>query len=514
MLAGLKTSQLALPTAEAVEADVCIIVEGCYPYVPGGVSSWIDWLLRAQPDLEFSVVAIVPNAERRQPRYSLPDNVKGFSEIVLHKPFSVHWSASWARERPCTELADALIALTTGGGASELGRLIELVNGGGLSFSALLNSRLAWDVICRMYEAIMPQASFLHFYWAWRTLFGGLFATLKAPLPKASIYHTISTGYAGMLAARATLETGRPAIVTEHGIYTNERRIEILTAEWIIDSVDKGLMLNDDRIDLRDLWMRAFDAYARACYDACSAITTICHDNQRLQINLGAQREKLKVIANGIKFEQFEQLPRATSDMRPTVALIGRVVPIKDIKTFIAAVADLRDRIPNLRALVLGPTDEDPAYYQECAELVRELGLHETLIFTGNVKLTDYLPQVHVVVLSSLSEGQPLVLLEAGAAGVPCVATDVGSCREIVEGTGERPALGPGGVVTKLVAPDQIAAAVFRLLQDEALRRKMGDTMCLRVKRYYHSERARREYAELYHQHLSAASRRPAEASD
>ena len=89
----------------------------------------------------------------------------------------------------------------------------------------------------------MPHESFLHFFWAWRALFGGLVATLSFPLPPARVYHTVSTGYAGLLAARAAVETGRPALITEHGIYTNERRIEILQADWIVDTVDKGFAI-------------------------------------------------------------------------------------------------------------------------------------------------------------------------------------------------------------------------------------------------------------------------------
>ena len=240
---------------------------------------------------------------------------------------------------------------------------------------------------------------------------------------------------------------------------------------------------------------------------------TLYRDNQRLQMDLGAKGEKLKVIANGIEVERFNGLPRATCDMRPTMALIGRVVPIKDVKTFISAAADLRGRIPHLRALVLGPTDEDPAYFKECTELACELGLQETLIFTGNVNLVDYLPQIHVVVLTSLSEAQPLVLLEAGAAGIPCVTTDVGSCREILEGIGEQPALGPGGMVTHLVAPKQIADAVCGLLQDELLRRRLGHALCERVRRHYGSDRARREYSMLYRQFRTAPPRPPAARS-
>jgi glycosyltransferase involved in cell wall biosynthesis len=493
--------------AYAAEADVCLIVEGCYPYVPGGVSSWIDWLLRTQPDTRFSIVAIVARAEARKPRYTFPDNVRGFSEIILHQPMTHRRWGGRPRAAFADQLAEALIALTLGGGADELAHIIRLLdaNARNLTAADLLNSRLAWDVVCRMYGTIMPQASFLHFYWAWRALFGGLFAILKAPLPKARTYHTISTGYAGLLAARAALETGRPALITEHGIYTNERRIEILMAEWIADTIEKGLAIADDRIDLRDVWMKAFDAYARACYDTCQAITTLYEANQRLQVSLGAKRERLKVIANGIEVAKLETLPRAGDDLPPTMALIGRVVPIKDVKTFLLAVAEVHSEIANLRALVLGPTDEDPSYFEECTALVRELGLDKALTFTGNVKLAEYLPKIHVVVLTSLSEAQPLVILEAGAAGIPCVTTDVGSCREMLEGAStESPPLGAGGFVTNLVAPKQIAAAVSKLLRDHALRRTYGETLRQRVRRYYGSDRARQGYLELYRQHCTS----------
>ena len=126
-----------------------------------------------------------------------------------------------------------------------------------------------------MYDAVMPHASFLQFYWAWRALFGGLFSASKFSVPDASAYHCISTGYAGLVAARATLETGRPAALTEHEICTNERRIEILMAEWIADTVEKGLAFDDARTDIRDLSIQVFEAYARITYQACTSITTL-----------------------------------------------------------------------------------------------------------------------------------------------------------------------------------------------------------------------------------------------
>lgn len=496
----------AAAPAPAPEADVCLIVEGCYPYIAGGVSTWIDWLIRGHPHLTFSVVAIVAGAEPRQSRYRFPPNLVHVADLQLHTHVGARrW---WDRGRETQDagpLANALTGLLLGGGLREFSEAVGIVNDpkAGLALSDLLASRLSWDVVSRMYGTIMPHASFLHFFWAWRALFGGLFATLKAPVPPARIYHTISTGYAGLLAARTALETGRPALITEHGIYTNERRIEILMAEWIHDTVDKGLSLRDDRIDLRDIWIHAFEAYARVCYQACSRITTLYEDNQRLQLALGAERELLAVIPNGIEIGKFENLPLAPAGDPPTMALIGRVVPIKDVKTFIAAVAGVKTELPALRALIMGPTSEDEGYHAECATLIRELGLEDTVVFTGPVNLVEHLPKVHVVVLTSLSEAQPLVLLEAGAAGIPCVATDVGSCREIVEGrSDETPKLGPGGIVTELVNPRQTAHAVCRLLGDPETLRRYGEAMRARVRRYYSSSDALHAYGALYEHHF------------
>jgi polysaccharide biosynthesis protein PelF len=484
------------------KADICLIVEGCYPYISGGVSSWIDWLMRAQDQYSFAVISVVSGPEPRQSRYEFPANLISFSELVLQPGADAQKPVTRsARPAQGEELAQLLTGLVRGGGLAEYSRLVEITAHGSQapSLHDLMTSRLAFDVVRRMYDAIMPHASFLQFYWAWRALFGGLFAILKSELPRASTYHAISTGYAGLLAARAALETGRPAAVTEHGIYTNERRIEILMADWISDSVEKGLALDDPRTDLRDLWIKVFEGYARICYQACNRITTLYGNNQELQLALGADPARLKVIANGIALSRFETLPVAPAEAQPTMALIGRVVPIKDVKTFIAAAALVREKIPRLRALVMGPVDEDPAYFKECRQLVAELALEDCLVFTGGVRITELMPSVHVVVLTSLSEAQPLVLLEAGAAGIPCVATDVGACREIIEGArAEEVDPQPGGFVTDLVAPDQIADSVCRLLADDGLRRRFGETLRTRVREHYASDMSRQKYAALY----------------
>ncbi len=486
----------------ARKADVCLIVEGAYPYVTGGVSSWVDWLMRSQPDLSFSVVAISPGPEQLRPRYQPPPNQVVQHDLVLHSALSrARRPSRPERTSAAQRVAPVLSRFLSSGGSAELRELVSVVNTPGkeMSLYDLLESREAFETVRGMYAALMPQASFLQFYWAWRALCGGLFATLKLELPDARIYHASSTGYAGLLAARAAIETGRPALVTEHGIYTNERRIEILMADWISDTVDKGLNVDDPRMDLRDLWIKAFESYARSCYEVCSQVTTLYRDNQGLQVSLGAEPDRLKVIANGVDVERFAALDIAGQDERPTMALIGRVVPIKDIRTFVAAAAVAHREVPDIRALVIGPTEEDPAYAEECRRLIAELGLEDCVELTGPVGLAEWLPKVHVVVLTSLSEAQPLVLLEAGAAGIPCVATNVGACREIIEGAGDADdPLEHGGFITDLVSPEQVADRVCRLLRSSSLRKEMGESLRRRVRRRYASMTAQANYAALY----------------
>ena len=486
--------------AAAVSSDVCIIVEGCYPYIAGGVSSWIDWLIKTQPETKFSIVALWPRPTTQPPRYQLPANVVSFQHLYL-QDFGERPVIRQRRPVETDAFADALAGLINHGGVTQLANVMSTFKAIGRTVGpeVMFNSPVAWEIVRRMYDATMPYSSFLDYFWAWRALLGGLFATLEFKLPKARVYHTISTGYAGVLAARAAVETGRPAVLTEHGIYTNERRIELLMANWVADTVEKGHALHDPRLDLRDMWIGAFEAYARTCYEACSDVVTLYEDNQRAQRVHGATEGQLKVIANGIDLDRFSKVVPAGGDVPPTMALIGRVVPIKDVKSFITAAHALKQRIPDARALILGPTDEDPEYFAECAQLVADLDLAATVEFTGTVDILDYMPRIHVCVLTSLSESQPLVVLEAGAAGIPFVATNVGSCREIIEGRpDEQPALGPGGIVTDLVAPLQIADAVAKLLADPAMRRQYGEALRARVGQTYTSAQAVAAYSHLY----------------
>ena len=164
----------------------------------------------------------------------------------------------------------------------------------------------------------------------------------------------------------------------------------------------------------------------------------------------------------------------------------------------------IRDHIPDVEVLIIGPTEEDPDYFAACEARVSELGLENTVTFTGRMNIFDVLPKLDVMLLTSISEAQPLVLLEAGAARIPCVATDVGSCREILEGpAGEDPPLGAGGRVAPPMDAAGLAAATVELLADDDLRRRCGETLRRRVEAGFTSEASAASYAALYQELLA-----------
>jgi polysaccharide biosynthesis protein PelF len=497
-------------------ADVCLVVEGAYPYVSGGVSTWLDWLMRQQPETVFSVVALVADEKPLTPKYELPANLATLRTVPLSRIGKQPGASDLAIDpRP---LASLLCGVLRDGEPQAFAGLVRLLaqpvartSLGRLrpptppTAAELLRSRRVWLAMVDCYRRLTPHASFQDFFWAWRSLAGGLFAVLTEPIPPARIYHAISSGYAGLFTARASVLTGSPAAITEHGIYTNERRIDLIMADWVVDTIRMRPGVVDPRKDVLDFWIEAFEAFARIAYSTSARITTLYSANQSFQTALGASDEKLEVIPNGIRLEKFASLPPRGAGGPPTVGLLGRVVPIKDIASYIAAAAVVRREIPNVQMLVMGPTDEDPGYFAECQRLVAELSLGETVRFTGKVDIFQALPTIDVLCLTSISEAQPLSLLEAGAARVACVATDVGSCREIIEGApDEDPRLGAGGRVVPPMDPAAIGAALVELLRDDQLRRRCGETLRRRVELSFTSDAASARYASLYSE-LAAA---------
>jgi len=121
------------------------------------------------------------------------------------------------------------------------------------------------------------------------------------------------------------------------------------------------------------------------------------------------------------------------------------------------------------------------------------------------VTVREYYPKIDILVLTSISEAQPLVILEANCMGIPVVSTDVGACRELLYGrTPEDRALGKSGLIAGITNSDEIGQAILRIWESEGLRKRMGEAGKKRVAQFYDKTSLHNNYRELY-QHYKAA---------
>jgi glycosyltransferase involved in cell wall biosynthesis len=150
-------------------------------------------------------------------------------------------------------------------------------------------------------------------------------------------------------------------------------------------------------------------------------------------------------------------------DGRPVVGFVGRVTADKGVETLVAALRLLRTRGRAVQLLVLGSQDE-----RDSAGWVSRLQKEADVVLTGHVAdVRPYLALVDVHVLPSRREGFPNVVLEAGAMGIASVTTRATGAVDAVRD-------GETGLLVDVDAPDQLADAVERLLDDPGLRSRLG----------------------------------------
>lgn len=493
---------------EHAEADVTLLLEGTYPYVRGGVSSWVHDLISGLPELRFALVFLgaqkLPLHDTTQ--YALPSNVCALTlhflmdavalapkacpgnALFFHANSALH---DWFRD-PRGALDEALFdAAVLQSGRSSAVCALEF-----------FHSEAAWAHILRNYTRFCPETSFLSYFWAVRNTHGPLIklADIARAIPRSKIYHAVSTGYAGLLGAMLHHVHQRPLILTEHGIYTKERNIELLSLflqenQGFLDAVPPGGLEHREQ-----LWLRLFEGIGRLTYAAADPIVSLYEQNRQRQIADGAESGRTRIIPNGVDVERFAPLRMRRANAVPHVlGLIGRIVPIKDIKTFIRAIHALARLMPDVEGWLIGPEEEDPAYVAECRDLVSMLHLQAHIKFLGYQRIDDVFPQLGLTVLSSISEAFPLVIGESYASGVPVLTTDVGACRDLVEGFGAADrALGSGGCVVPIFDPDALAGAAYELLSDPARWHAAQQAGIARVERYYRQSGITAAYRALY----------------
>jgi len=481
---------------KANEADIALLLEGTFPYISGGVSSWINQMIRAYPEYRFAIVFLGSRRDDYSKfKYELPANVVHYEEHFLYDNLNAEAQPTSREgdEAAFQMVFDLIEAFRSGDRDRAMQASREITRamqpGGTLQLDDFLYSKRAWNIICDSYREHCTDPSFVDYFWTVRIMYQPLWmlARVAQQLIPVRIVHCASTGYAGFLGGLVEQSKGTPLVLSEHGIYTKERKIDLFKSEWIRDNRN---IFQRDPTELsyfRQMWIHFFEWMGQFCYASANPIIALYEANRQRQIADGARPERTFNIPNGIQLSRFAALREQRPDtVPPVLCLIGRVVPIKDIKTFIRAMRRVVNQLPAAEGWIAGPTEEDPAYAEECSNLVRSLGLEQHIRFLGFQRVEDLMPRIGLVVLSSISEALPLVVLEGYAAGVPTISTDVGSCRQLVEGLDEEDkALGHSGKVVPIADPQKLADASLSLLNDPVAWHAASRAAIARVERYY-----------------------------
>lgn len=464
---------------------VCFIAEGAYPYTVGGVSSWIHTMINSNPDIEYILLTIVSDRQTvREFKYSLPENLTQVYEVYLQ---DVDWSTTGKIRRKKLRLSkkerEALQNLMTGKPV-EWGYLFDMMKDGKTGINDLLMGQDFMETASACYEETCSQLKFVDFLWTFRSMMLPLFLVMRTDVPDADIYHCVATGYAGVLGAMGKYYHNGGLIISEHGIYTREREEEIVQAEWVPKS-------------FKQIWTRQFVMMSSLAYRFADTVVSLFPHARELQLRLGCPEEKTIVIPNGIRMENFEGLAqKEEGDETVNIGAVIRVTPIKDVKTLIRAFSFAVRKLPNLKLWIMGDMSESPEYTEECMALVKHYGLEEKAVFTGIINVRDMLGKMDMTILTSISEGQPLTILEGFAAKKPAIATDVGNCKGLIYG--DMDDYGKAGVITHIMDVDDIVDAMITLGKDKELRERMGAIGYRRVTDYYKVEYMKASYRKLY----------------
>jgi glycosyltransferase involved in cell wall biosynthesis len=460
-----------------------MIAEGSYPYIAGGVSSWIQQIIKAFPNDEFKVLSIMPSKkETVELKYELPENVIKLKTIYLDDYLNIKHKAipknprlsDWERGELSKFIRfkrdiDWYFIINFFSDKERVGSAIDF-----------LQSYNFWQETLDFYNSEFEDEVFNQFFWTLRNMLLPLIYLIQQEPEEADIYHSASTGYSGILATALSIKSTKPYLLSEHGIYAREREEELLKAKWV-----KGIY--------KKFWIDFFYSISIASYKQASIVTSLFNSNRDIQLSLGVAEIKSIITPNGINYKNLniERVEHAGIN----IGAILRVVPIKDIMTLIRAFSIVKRKTSEVKLYIIGPTEEDVSYYEQCLNLVKLLEVEDDVIFTGRVDIKEYLGIIDIMILTSISEGQPLVILEGWAAKIPFVSTDVGSCRDMLTGDEFE---GDCGIVTKLASPSDTANALLTLIESPEIRHEMGENGRRRVERLYNDDVLVESYRKIY----------------
>jgi glycosyltransferase involved in cell wall biosynthesis len=451
---------------------ILMTTEGTYPYAVGGVSSWCDLVIGGLPEFDWQILPIMAGDRRLSAIFELPAHASLVGQIELWSERLPRRRLTVRSERVAGENlpADLMRALIGWEGSYEdlLDALMWCRRRPDAVRAAFRRAR-AWEIFLGALEEVLaehhpdagaaPELDALEAARLYQTIYW-IARAAGIPTPQTDLLHVTAAGWATIPALVHKQLHGTDMLLTEHGVYVREA---YLAAARSPSSQGE-----------RFLSSRLARGLSRAAYAAADYVAPVTEANATWERGLGVDPRKIRVIQNGI--EAPETYTDPPGDLK--VVSVGRIDPLKDVQTMLRVAVEVARRVPGVSFEYWGPpTKGQETYARACEELARRLGAERHFRFMGRTEDPQgVVRDADVVLMTSISEGLPMSILEAMAQARPVVATAVGGVPEVLRGCGIVPP--PGDV-------HAIATGVAMLLRNPQLAARLGQRGFARVHRFY-----------------------------
>jgi glycosyltransferase involved in cell wall biosynthesis len=472
---------------------VLLTTEGTYPYAVGGVTSWCDLIVRALADFDWQVLPIIA-AHGRPPICALPSHASLVGPVELwSEGIPRGWPLVRTERRSGFELPAALVRalLTWEGDAEALRDALVWCRRFPAGIRRSFRSHHAWAAYKDALRAVMqeripeagtpPRVDLVEAAMLYQTLYW-VARTAAVPTPPTDVLHVTAAGWAAIPALAHRALHGTPMVLTEHGVYVREAYLAGVRAVLPAGS--------------RFIATRLARGLARAAYAAADVVAPVTDANASWEEGLGLDPAKIHVLYNGVTATGPPVAPPRTK----TIVSVGRIDPLKDVHTMLRTAAETLRHEPGATFLHYGPvTAGEEDYGRSCLALHARLGLGDRFRFMG--RTTDpegVVRDADVVLMTSISEGLPIAILEAMGQGRPIVTTGVGGVPDVVRGC---------GVIAAPGDAHALAMGLVSLLRRPVLAWRLGQRGHRRLARTFNEASCVSGYRDLLED--VAAGRRP-----
>ncbi len=448
--------------------------EGTYPYVTGGVSTWADILIHELKNIDFILIPIQMHPYVKL-KFDIPPNVVDIINVPL---WGTEEPIEYIRQIEFSRIYESKVRTQVSQSIKKLEPILIMV------LDHIFRKK---DDLDALGDAIYEFYEYFHIYDYYETfrdeklwliyreyimnhykgidkniptvfdMIEGLrylyrfFISLLPKLPKAHIYHSSAAAFCGLPCIIAKKKYNSKFLLTEHGVYIREQYL--------------AASRNQMPYRTKEFMMGLITLVSKLNFHFADIVSPVCNYNSRWEKKWGTDEEKIHTIYNGIDTDRFKKFDVEKKEDRPTVVMVARIDPLKDIETFIKTAKIVAQKIPNVLFKLYGPiVDRD--YYQLCQKLVEELDIAGNFEFAGltNSPESAY-NEGDVVMLTSISEAFPFVVIEAMACEKVVVSSDVGGTKEVLEGY---------GYVIKPKDYQEFADKVTYILENPDIAKEMG----------------------------------------